>query len=358
MLRQILWYFLCCDQNSGTVTAAKRPVSLQNETRHHQKDGYHMRFQKRSIAAVAVLAAGALVASMSTSASAEITMKSLLSKEMQQQQIFAGTYMTGGATSTIYGNIIAGTYLTTGVNTTVDGSTSSGTDTTLGANSTVSGSVQSAGDSTLGSNSVVAGNVNSGVATTFIDGATSASKSNNFYSAAAEIESGRDEITDVQQFLLRFEGNVTLPEAAIATDTTFKQGIYTITGYMSVAADITITLDANYTDSEFIFNISKYLSFGENVQVRVINATENVVVIWNAGGGYVSFGANADVVGNVLAQEYVTIGAQATILGIGADCGGAMYSATSYITIGAGAIVGTTDDNGVCKIPSTEWIKN
>jgi predicted acyltransferase (DUF342 family) len=333
-------------------------VLLQNETRHHQKDGYHMRFQKSTIAAVAVLATGAMVASMSTSASAGLTIQSLLSKEMQQQQIFAGTYMTGGATSTIYGNIIAGTYVTTGVDTTVDGSTSSGTNTTLGANSTVSGSVQSAGDSTLGSNSVVDGNVNSGVVTTFIDGARSATKSNNFYSAAEEIEKGRNEITEVQQFLLRYEGNITLPEAAIATDTTFSQGIYTITGYMSVAADITLTLDANHTDSEFIFNISKYLSFGENVQVRVINATENVVVIWNAGGGYVSFGANADVVGNVLAQEYVTIGAQASILGIGADCGGAMYSATSYITIGAGAIVGTVDDNGACNTPSTEWIKN
>ena len=318
-----------------------------------------MRFQKRSIAAVSVLAAGALVASLSTSASAEISMKSLLSEEMQQQQqIFAGSYMTGGATSTIYSNIIAGTYVTTGVNTTVDGSTSSGTDTTLGANSTVSGSVQSAGDSTLGSNSVVAGNVNSGVVTTFIDGATSGSESNDYYSAAAEMERGRNEITDVQQFLLRFAGNVTLPEATINTDTTFTQGIYTITGFMSVAADITITLDAQNTDSEFIFNISKYLSFGENVQVRVVNATENVVVIWNAGGGYVTLGANADIVGNVLAQEYVSIGAQATIVGIGADCGGAMYSATSYITIGAGGIVGTTGENGSCQIPSTDWIKN
>jgi hypothetical protein len=168
----------------------------------------------------------------------------------------------------------------------------------------------------------------------------------------------QNEITDVQQFLLRFAGNVTLPEATINTDTTFTQGIYTITGFMSVAADITITLDAQNTDSEFIFNISKYLSFGENVQVRVVNATENVVVIWNAGGGYVTLGANADIVGNVLAQEYVSIGAQATIVGIGADCGGAMYSATSYITIGAGGIVGTTGENGSCQIPSTDWIKN
>ena len=317
-----------------------------------------MRFQKRSIAVVSVLAAGALVASMSTGASAEISIKSLLSDDMQKQQIFAGTYMTGGANSTIYGNIIAATYVTTGVNTTVDGDTTSGTDTTLGANTQVSGNVQSAGDSTLGSGSFVQGWINSSNVTTFIGTADAkGTKSNDPYSAAKSIADGQDEITAVQQFLLRFAGTEAAA-AAITTDTTYTSGIYTITGFMSVAADITITLDAEYADSVFIFNISKYLSFGENVQIQVANATDNVVIIWNAGGGYAALGANADILGNIFAQEYITIGAGATMVGIGANCGGAMYSATSYITIGAGSIAGTTADIDTvsCNAASNEWI--
>ncbi|MFT7581732.1 MAG: hypothetical protein ACI9MR_003410, partial [Myxococcota bacterium] len=94
--------------------------------------------------------------------------------------------------------------------------------------------------------------------------------------------------------------------------------------------------------SEFIFNVGNYLTFGAGVNVVVINGTDNTRVIWNATGGYISIGANANIVGTLLARGYVSTGADSSVTGVGDHCG-AVYSGTSHVSIGAGAVIGSCE---------------
>ena len=57
--------------------------------------------------------------------------------------------------------------------------------------------------------------------------------------------------------------------------------------------------------------------------------TQDTRVIWNITGTYISVGADANIIGDLLAKTYVSTGENST-------AGGA-YSATSYVTVGAGA---------------------
>ncbi len=77
------------------------------------------------------------------------------------------------------------------------------------------------------------------------------------------------------------------------------------------------------------------------MNVVVINGRENARVIWNATGGYVTVGADAEIIGAVMAHGYVTTGANSVVVGVGDSCGGAVYSASSYVSFGAGAPVRT-----------------
>ncbi|MFT7579201.1 MAG: hypothetical protein ACI9MR_000863, partial [Myxococcota bacterium] len=75
--------------------------------------------------------------------------------------------------------------------------------------------------------------------------------------------------------------------------------------------------------------------------------TDNTRVIWNATGGYISIGANANIVGTILARGYVSTGAGSSVTGVGDHCG-AVYSGTSYVSIGAGAVIGDQDCDPNC----------
>jgi hypothetical protein len=67
---------------------------------------------------------------------------------------------------------------------------------------------------------------------------------------------------------------------------------------------------------------------------------DSAIIIWNVTGSYVTVGANAKIVGTVMARGYVSTGEGAEL------CGGAAYSATSYITVGANAKVGADAESG------------
>jgi len=106
-----------------------------------------------------------------------------------------------------------------------------------------------------------------------------------------------------------------------------------------VSAGTTVTLDAGDAEGDFIFNISGYVTFGAGVNVVVENAKEGTRVIWNITGTYISTGADSNIIGLLLANGYVSTGANSTVKGVNGS-GGGVYSATSYITAGAGAIIG------------------
>jgi len=226
-------------------------------------------------AAVGALSVLAAVVLLNPVASAQIT-----------ESVFAKSYVTSGATSTINGAVL------------------SGAATTLGAGATVSGTVTSG-------NALAAGTAQSLVFAeqVYLNGQTPTGP-------------------------VLLAGN-------IATDITFYPGVKKVTGLLTVTAGKTITLDAGgASGAEFIFNIDNYLAFGAGVNVVVINdPSNNARVVWNA-GNYITVGANADIVGTLMANGYVSTGASSVVSGGGlGPCGGAVYSATSYVSLGAGATV-------------------
>jgi cytoskeletal protein CcmA (bactofilin family) len=251
--------------------------------------------------------------------------------------ILANTYVTMGAGSKVTGNIQTGTILTTGDSATVEGSTLAAGATTLGASSEVYTALQSGTAVTLGASSQVVGDLEYGTVVTYGASATSGSDAQN--TTVPVVIDEHQGVLDAQFALGSLTGGTTLVPGDIAADMTFTSGVYYVNGLKTVTAGVTITLDAEGQDGDFIFNISNYLTFGAGVNVVVINGTDNTRVIWNATGGYVSVGANANIVGTILARDYVSTGADSSVMGVG-DCSGAVYSGASYVSIGAGAVIG------------------
>jgi hypothetical protein len=298
-----------------------------------------------------------LVATQSTVAFTSVTLTGLgsvaassepstMRTSLVDRMIFANTYVSAGTTATINGSVVAGTYFTTGVSAVVNGDTLAGAATTLGASSAVSGDLRSGAAVTLGADATVAGNLQFGTTVTYGAGATSASQTQN--TTAPDIAGEQQDVADEQETLRLMTADVVLPTGNIATDVTFTAGVYEVPGLLTFTAAKTITLDAEGQDSEFIFNIGNYLSFGADVQVIVVNSTANTSVVWNAPAGYITVGDGANIVGTILAQTHVVVGANSTLSGADSSCSGAVYSATSYVSVGAGATVGGI---GTCGAP-------
>ncbi|MGK0478139.1 MAG: hypothetical protein ACJAQ9_001171 [Ilumatobacter sp.] len=337
-----------------------------------------MKISKRRVVAMSVLAAGTLLAA-ATSAQADPapTLTDWLSRGVGEHQVIAGTYVTAGAGATIGGAVLAGTYMTAGAGVTIEGNTAAVTATTFGAGSVVAipadptdpadpadaVRVRSGTATTLGANATVANEVGtpvlSGTAITLGAGASvpGGIKSNdpNIAADLAKIAAAaKTDIVGAQGFLggTRSDDIPHIP-GNIAANKTLTAGTYVIPGLLTVAANTIITLDAGGEDSVFQFNISSYLTFGAGSKVQVINTTDNTVtpdrdvsvtVIWNVTGGHVAVGAGAEIVGDIFAKGYVSTGADSKVSGPGNTCGGAVYSATSYISVGAGATLGAGAD--------------
>ncbi|MDB4327431.1 ice-binding family protein [bacterium] len=284
------------------------------------------------------------------------------STTLPAQTVFANTYVSAGAGSpggeTVYGNILANTYVTMGAGSRVTGDIQTGTILTTGASATVEGSTLAAGASTLGASSTVSdlqsgtavtlgassqvqGDLEYGTVVTYGASATSSNPSVNNTTVPVIIDEHQG-VLDAQSALDSMAVTANIAPGNIALATTFTPGVYDVNGLLTVTAGVTLTLDAQDSDGDFIFNISNYLTFGAGVNVVVVNGTANNRVIWNATGGYVSIGANANIVGTILAREYVSTGADSSVSGVG-YCGGGVYSGASYVSIGAGAVVGTKD---------------
>jgi predicted acyltransferase (DUF342 family) len=257
--------------------------------------------------------------------------ESVMNKDVFGQSVFASSYATLGANSTINGVVSSGAATTLGAGAIVHGSTLAGAATTLGANVIVNGNVDSGAATTLGANATVDGAISSGAATTY--GAGASVNWRNFNSSTLATYATPSPVTqdviDTQAFLSGLEPDVVLLPGNIGADKTFSPGVYEVAGPLSVTGGTTITLDAESKAGVFIFNISGFLSFGAGVNVVMINDTEDTRVIWNITGTYISVGADANIIGDLLAKMYVSTGENSTA--------GGTYSATSYVTVGAGS---------------------
>ncbi|MFT7009318.1 MAG: putative acyltransferase (DUF342 family) [Colwellia sp.] len=257
--------------------------------------------------------------------------ETVMNKNVFGQSVFASSYATLSANSTINGDVSSGAATTLGAGAIVHGSTLAGAATTLGANVLVNGHVDSGAATTLGADSTVDGAVSSGAATTYGAGANVNWLNINSFTLAtyATPSPVTQDIIDAQAFLSGLDPDTVLLPGNIGADMTFIHGVYEVAGPLSVSAGTTITLDAQNQSGVFIFNISDFLSFGAGVNVVMINDTEDTRVIWNITGTYISVGADANIIGDLLAKTYVSTGENST-------AGGA-YSATSYVTVGAGS---------------------
>ena len=298
--------------------------------------------------------------------------------------VFSYTASTMGASSTVYGGYFSGGVITTAASGTVTGNFTSVGATNVGASATVNGSLLSGGVMTIGDTGSVIGNVTSsgagtlgangyiggfmrsgGVvtvgATATVKGAVtgpaepviSASATAPIARVAvgsdvvpasltgdltAKTGAGGQRISSAQNALSALTTTTTLAATQI-TDRTFTAGVYQAASWTTTAG-ITLTLDAQKQDNAaFIFNFADIFSTGASTKIYLINAGQNNSVIWNAYAGYAQLGASTDLIGTVLANTYIEVGASSHLTGTHGACGGA-YSATSYVHGGASAVFG------------------
>lgn len=259
--------------------------------------------------------------------------------------IFGDTYVSVGASAELHGDVLASTYLVAGATTDVTGHIQTGTAVTLGASSRVGGEINSDTAITLGASSIVNGRACFGTALT--QGASAIYDE----SSCGDIKTmtyNRDELVaekDGLSALTNLDDSNVL-ESFISQDLTLNpvHGLVASVGNLGVTyvydatslttgENVTITL----TDGvNYVFNIADMMSLGAGTQIKFSgDNAANHTVKWNI-GGYTSLGTDAKIEGKVLSSGYVSTGVRSEV------CKG-LFSANSYVTVGASAKVGTCD---------------
>jgi hypothetical protein len=281
--------------------------------------------------------------------------------------VFGSTYVSGGASSNFGGDIVANTYLTVGATTQVTGDIKTGTAVTIGASSIVGvtgaliASIDAGTAATIGANTIVTGEVDVGTALTLGAGAT---KGSALSGSLSDYTSGRvndaqdyfnsltaEDETERNQLPTLISGDLT--RYANALETTTIEGrtsvVYNASS-LTTSAGIILTLVGN--DIDWVFNITDMMTLGANTKIVLDESTTGSSVTWNL-GGYASLGAGAEMIGTILAGGYVTTGVDSKVTAANVSsntygtvsgdpvesyCGG-LFSATSYVTLGASATV-------------------
>jgi hypothetical protein len=249
--------------------------------------------------------------------------------------IEARTTATTGADSKVGGYIQAGTTVNTGVGSTVFGNIYSGTTTGTGATSTVKGSIEAGGLYSAGIGATVVGPISDNLA------------SDPSYEAPT-VKIQKTQLDAVQQTLNDLGttlGSTSRDITFGVADETLTSGIYDSGNYLSIRAGITLTLDGENKDGDFLFNIHNYLEFAAGAKIELINFTDNSRVIWNVIGGYAQAAADVNIRGFIFAKGYVLTGVRTTIKGVGSFCGGA-FSVNDTVSFGADNIIGEQN----CKV--------
>jgi carbonic anhydrase/acetyltransferase-like protein (isoleucine patch superfamily) len=326
-----------------------------------------------------------LAASVCTTASAGLIGKA------EDFTVLANTYVSGGDSSIVHGNVIAKTYASTGNGSTINGDYRAGGVLTLGdgatvdgnaetilagsatANTTVEGNLVTGGVGTMGDSARVKGNFTSGLdgtigANAILDGnwevgansVVAASLSSNKLANEA-VDTDISNLNTVKQAItsdmVAATNDLISAKASLSAmglgqslaptmvvDKTLFAGVYSAASW-STTAGTTLTLDGQGQDNaSWVFNIEDILAFGGVSTVELFNVGTNAQVFWNVRnqvpGGYTSLGDGADIVGIIIAEDYVMVGANAFVRNASVgNCAG-VYSTTSYVSIGANAVVG------------------
>jgi hypothetical protein len=265
--------------------------------------------------------------------------------------VYSATYLSTGASSVVTGGIMSGGYTSIGVSGTLDGNISSGGYTTTGAGAIVTGAVLAGGYVTTGASSTISGAIAAVAAIT--PGAGSSQQELSSALMMSEQADASQRVVDAQN-TLQAMGGTALAAETLGTET-LVAGVYSATNLWTTAGT-TLTLDGQgLANQTWVFNVSTIMALGANTHVVLINAGEGASVIWNAYGGYASIGADAQILGTVYAQNYISVGANTSIAGPNGTNGG-LFTQTGYMTLGAGVHVGIAGTSGVAGAVSTDLV--
>jgi hypothetical protein len=283
--------------------------------------------------------------------------------------IAAGKTVSTGAASSVAGNITSGTDISTGASSNVSGNIISGTTTKTGDSATVGGKIEAGEKYTTGTGAAVEGEIQDYLAYEEDEhGNRGPLNDEDQTYEAPTVKNQKAQLTAVQKKLLDlgttvgFESKV--GETFGTTSETLTSGIYDFLNYMSMAGGMTLILDGQNTQGDFLFNIHNYLSFADDAKVELINFTDDSQVIFNVLGdavntdGYFQAGADVTIRGFVFARGFVGTGARTNIFGIGDRCGGAM-STEEHFLFGANNTIGKegcTYGLAAVPIPAAAWL--
>jgi len=264
---------------------------------------------------------------------------------------------TIGAYAQVRGDMLSGGVATTGANSVVGakgiGSVLSNGAATTGDTAIVHGNIWSGDFSTIGAISIIDGNVDGAgnVYTNVISGSATVGSENNvttppdLSAVRTDVLAEAQQVTEAQTTLFNMGLGTTLA-ATMVNDTTLSAGVYSAASF-STTAGTTLTLRGDGSDNlSWVFNIADILAFGGVTDIVMENVGDNASVYWNSYAGYITSGDGSNVIGTLLADTYIMVGANATVSDIGTSCG-AVYSATSYVTAGDSAVIGGTGCSAV-----------
>ncbi len=276
-----------------------------------------------------------------------------------------GASNVGGGTASVGANMVSGGVATVGAGGAIGGDLTSSGAATIGASASVVGSMTSGGIATTGASAKVAGNISSGGYASM--GANS--RVSDVYGVGATVVGAGGTYrylytltsSPITPSPTSFTASLVSAVSTIASQTTNKQNNYstmgpgrslgttmttsmTLTGggvfsaaNFTTTAGITLTLDDQGVRNDWIFNIADYLVTGASTTVVLANSNSGSTVTWNVGNGYVALGATNNFLGAILANQYISVGANTTVKAINSSCG--ILSAASYVSTGAGAVV-------------------
>jgi hypothetical protein len=261
--------------------------------------------------------------------------------------VVSGDVATAGAGSIITGSLTSSGASTIGANAKLGGDMTSGGVLTTGDTSHVSGNVASGGTASVGANAVVDGTVKAvgliAISASATTGTTSQLAASPLVPTDLTAKVKANVIMEAANIL---NAQTTLGSMGAGTvldpvtfSMTLQPGVYSAASWSPTAATI-LTLDGGGLDNQFwIFNITDILAFGGNMIVDLVNAGENNNVIWNVTNGYASLGDGAHVIGTILADTYIMVGANAWVTAGSGVCGG-VFSQTSYVSTGDSSVIG------------------
>ncbi|MFT6916829.1 MAG: putative acyltransferase (DUF342 family) [Motiliproteus sp.] len=239
----------------------------------------------------------------------------------------AGAATTLGADSIVVGNVTAGTALTLNERARVGGHAQAGTSAMkLIDNAIVNGSARAGTTITLSAGAKIVGEKTEESIETFTN------------DPKEPIDDQSPQVAQVQADLAEMAAPVQnqLPASILASKTLIK-GVYHATAITTTSAVI-LTFDGEGVEGHWLINSDSFISFGAETKIVLKDVIPGSTITWNA-GSYTFAGERSDLIGTFFAGTYILTGVDATLKGIGGECGG-LFTNTGGVTLGATNTIG------------------